>query len=406
MAVFHYEALDNYGNLQNGLIHAADSVEARQRLRQKGMHVSALSEETGVESETTRLLVPWLGAAARKRQIAIFARQLGTLVNAGVPLVSALASVEEQLADENLKKIIVRIRERVSEGLDFSECLREYPDYFTSVFLNLVRTGELSGNLEQNLFYLADYLEKQIDFQDKFKAALYYPVFMLALSGVIIFFLLTYMVPSITGIFNDWGQELPALTRGLMWLSDIFRDYWYLLILGLGALYELVRRLLRRPAYRLKWDKIKWRLPIWGPLEQRRHLAAFSRTLGLLLTSGMPLLRGLELTSKMIDNLMLAEVVKNAVVKVSQGGSLARVLRQSKVVPPLVLQMIATGEESGSLEELLLKTADFYDHEVETALVKFTSLLEPVLILVMAIIVGTAVVAIILPIMELNQVIS
>ena len=407
MAVFQFEALDNLGNAQTGLIHASDLVEARQKLRQKGMHIASLSEEADEQAATERTVtIPWLGAGKRAREVVIFARQLGTLVNAGVALVSALSSVEEQLVDVGLKTVIVRIRERVAEGSDFSECLRDYPKYFPSIFVNLVHTGELSGTLEQNLFYLADYLEKQQDFKNKFKTALYYPTFMLILASLIIFFLLTYLVPTLTDIFSDWGRKLPALTMGLIALSAFVRGYWYLLVGSLVLLVEGGRRLLQFEGNRLRWHRLKWRMPLWGELERKLQLATFCRTLGLLLHSQIPLLSGLELTARMIGNTMLASVVQQAATEVSQGVSLAKSLRQSRVVPPMVLQMIATGEASGKLENLLLKSADFYEKEVEQALTRFASLLEPILILVMAIIIGTAVVAIIMPIMELNQVIG
>jgi general secretion pathway protein F len=407
MPVFEYTALDAKGKSTAGIIDADGIQAARQKLRSSGKFPVAIREAREAQAQKTRRRLSFGGWFARVKpsHVAMTTRQLATLIGAGFPLVSALDALLPQTSSFALKRTLARVKDLVVEGNSFAHALSQFPGIFPPIYVNMVRAGESSGTLEIVLERLADITEKQQALSNRIQASLAYPVFMLFFGAVVLFILLTYIVPTITSIFTDMKQVLPTPTRVLIALSGFFRDYWWMILLLAAAGALAVRQFRRTPKGRRWFDRTLLKLPGFGTLARKLAVARFSRTLGSLLENGVTMLVALDIVRNIVGNVLIADTVSQAGEEVSKGKSLWLALSEGRVFPVLSIQMIQVGEQSGELEKMLYKIADVFENEVETTILRLTSYLEPVMILVMGCAVGFIVLSICLPIFEMNQLI-
>jgi general secretion pathway protein F len=405
MPVYEYTALDNAGKTCNGVIDADSKVAARQKLRTTGFFPVQVKETSARSKEGRTIDISFrpLFSRVKKEEVQAVTRQLATLLGAGIPLVAALEGLIQQTGAPPLKKVLSHIKESVNEGNSLTNALSQHPNLFTNIYINMVRAGEASGSLDVVLERLAEFGEHQQALQGRLKAALVYPVFMACIGSLILFYLITFIVPNITRIFTEMNQVLPLPTIILISVSHFMRSFWWLLLLTLAILVIGGRRFIKGPRGRRLWDEGKLRLVLVGAINRKMALARFGRTLGSLLESGVPLLSSLQIVRNIVNNVLFAEVIDEAAVEIREGKSLRASLAKSRWFPPLVLQMIGVGEQSGALEVMLNKMADAYEREVEAEIMGATALIEPVMILLMGLIVLFIVVSILLPIFEMNQ---
>lgn len=332
-------------------------------------------------------------------------RQLATLISAGFPLVSAIDALVPQTKSYRLKTILAQLKDAIVEGQSFAQALSQYPGIFSPLFINMVRAGETSGTLEIVLERLADITEKQQDLNNRIQTALAYPVFMCVIGTLVLFVLLTYIVPSITAIFADMNQVLPTPTRLLIWLSDFLKSFWWVIFIFIITAGFALHRAKKTEKGRYVFDKTVLSLPVFGILDRKLDVARFTRTLGSLLENGVSMLIALDIVKNIAGNVLISKAVETAAQEVGKGQALWAALNEGKIFPQLSIQMIQVGEQSGTLEKMLNKIADIFEKEVETSILRLTSYLEPVMILVMGCIVGFIVLSICLPIFEMNQLI-
>jgi general secretion pathway protein F len=391
MPIFQYKGYKTDGSEVAGTIEANSQKDAVVRLKESGLYPKNVKEAI------------YRGRAGlfRRRDISLLpttTRQLCTLLSAGVPLMEALSS----LAEENKgfwKTMLVDIKERVAGGSSFSKAVEEYGTVFPEFYVNMIAAGEASGNLDKVLGRLADFLEEQGSLKSKVRTAMIYPVFMICVAFVVLSFLFTFVIPKITVIFRDTGNALPFITVVLIAVSDIFQNYWWLLICLLLAGAYGVKRL--KENERLFLDRLVVRLP--GNIPQSLYYGRFARTLGFLLEGGLPVLRALELSAKSVGNTLIEAKITEAGRKVAEGARLSASLDG---FPPVLLQLMSTGERSGQLVEILKNAADSYEQEFSRRVQKALSILEPAMILCMGFVVGLIVLAVLLPIFQLNQLIK
>ncbi len=338
------------------------------------------------------------------KQLSVFTRQLSTLINAGLPLVKALYTLTDQL-DGYLKEIVANITSQVEAGDKFSTCLARYPRVFPKVFVSMIKAAELGGMMDEVLKKLSIFLEKQERLKARVRSALVYPVFVLAVAAIILGLLMVFVVPTFSNMFADLGGDLPVPTRFLINASDAIRYRWYWVIAGLVVLVFAYRALLRLPQNRFWVDKLKLHLPVFGKLIQQIAVAHFSRTLGTLLKSGVPILVALETVTDTVGNSVIAQATMNLRESIKEGENISGRMEASGAFPPLVVRMVSVGEESGELDNMLIQIANDYEEEVDVAVSGLTSLLEPVLIVFMGLIVGFIVVAMFLPLFTLAKLI-
>jgi general secretion pathway protein F len=406
MPVYEYNALDKRGKSCKGTIDADSESKARSKLRSSGKYPVTIRESLsrGKSSRQGFFGGP-LFERIRSDEIHAITRQLATLIGAGIPLINTLASLIEQSSNPALKRVLAEIRDSVNEGSTLTSALSQFPKLFSNIYINMVRSGEASGSLDVVLERLADFGEKQKALQERLKAALVYPIFMAVIGTGILFFLIGYIVPNITRVFMDMERVLPLPTRILIQASDLLRNYWWLGALILIGLSTLIRLFLARESGRRVWDRIKLIFPITGSVNRKIILARFASTLGSLLNSGVPLITSLQIVSSLMNNQLIGEVIDEAIEKIKKGKSMSSALESSVWFPPLFLQMIRAGEQSGQLEAMLDKVARAYEREVESAIMGMTALIEPIMISAMGATVGFVVLSILLPIFEMNQMI-
>jgi general secretion pathway protein F len=406
MPIYAYTGLTDQGRAVTGVIDADSPKGARLSLRRTGIFPTAIHEERPAQTTAavgTTSDTPGLFEHVPARELALLTRQLATLTKAGLPLIDCLGTLIEQVERSALKRVLSHIRQQVREGRTLADALQAHPRVFSSIYINMVRAGEESGTLETVLARLADYSEAQARLLRTIQSALTYPLLMVAVSSVILFFLLAYVVPQVTRIFSETGQQLPLVTRVLIGCSSFLAAYWWMfLVVGVGGVLAGLQ-VLKTPQGREWYDHALLRLPWVGRLLQRVNVARMARTLSTLLASGIPLLTALGIVTHLINNTLLRRALEEARTSVQEGESLAVPLKRSGLFPSLLVQMVAVGERSGELEGLLTRAAEVYDEEVAASLSRLTSLLEPLTILVMGGVVLFIVLAILLPIFELNQ---
>jgi general secretion pathway protein F len=401
LPLFAYEALNSVGKSIHGVIDADSPRTARSKLRSQGVFPTEIREE-GVTAIAPLSRLP-LMQRVRPKDLALAFRQLATLIEAGIPLVSSLSALTEQLTHPVLSKVLAQIKESVREGNSFAQSLAAHPSIFSPLFVGMVKAGEISGTLGLTLSRWADFSERQVEMRQKIRAAMTYPIFMLIIGIGILFFLMTFVVPTVTKIFADLGQALPLPSRILIQVSGFLNHYWWACLAVFAGVIFWVRKTLRQESGALYWDRLKLKLPLAGPLWKKLAIARWARTLGTLLSGGVPLLQGLEFSQGVVGNRLLLQALEQARERVREGEEMAFALRQCSFFPSVVLEMVAVGEKSGELQRMLERIAQSLENEVEGELRGLMALLEPIMILVMGVGVGFIALAILLPILEMSQ---
>ena len=407
MPVYEYRALDKKGKNIKGIIDAESELQVRSKLRSSGKYPVSIkvsrskSGITGKKSGTIGIF-----ERVKSEEINVMTRQLATLLGAGIPLIQALTSLVDQTGNTALKKVIAQIRESVNEGHTFTQALGEHPKLFPSIHVNMVRAGEASGSLDVVLEKLADFGEKQEVLKGRLRAALIYPIFMAFIGSGILFVLITYIVPNITQVFNEMDKVLPAPTLFLLGLSEFLKGYWWGILIACCLGFFGLRLFISKSYGRSIWDLVKLKSPVVGKVTQKVILARFASTLGSLLGSGVGLMTSMKIVHTLVNNVHVSAVIDEAMAQIQKGQNMADSLSSSVWFPPMFVQMIAVGEQSGSLEEMLKKVAEAYEREVEISIMGMTSLIEPIMIVAMGAAVGFVVLSILLPIFEMNQMIG
>jgi general secretion pathway protein F len=406
LPIFEYEALNAAGKNIRGIIDADSARTARTKLKGQGVYPTEIREEAGAAQRVPLSDFSFgLFGRIKAKDLALASRQLATLMEAGIPLNSSLSALIEQMGNPLLKKIITQIRERVREGSSFADALALHPTVFSNLFIGMVRAGEVSGTLALTLGRWADFSEHQVGLQQRIRAALTYPIFMFEIGFGVLFFLMTFVVPTVTKIFADLGRALPLPTLMLISVSDFLSHFWWALGCGIVVLAFWLRRTLRSESGAMAWDRMKLKLPLAGNLHRRLAVSRWSRTLGTLLSGGLPLLQALEISQGVVGNRLISQTLGQARESIREGEEMSLSLKQSGLFPSVVLEMVSVGERSGDLGKMLEKVATTLENEVEAELRSLLSLLEPVMILIMGVGVGFIAVSILLPILEMSQIV-
>lgn len=407
MPVYEYEALLSNGKKSTGILDAESEAAVRSRLRGDGkfpvkIRLTKTKSDSGEPGTLSKLLV---FDRVKPVEIHIFTRQLATLLGAGIPLDGALNSIIEQAENPTMKRVVAQLKESVSEGEPLSQALVSFPRLFPNMYVNMVRAGEASGSLDRVLGKLADFGEKQEALKARLRAALVYPIFMAVIGTGILFVLITYVVPKITRTFEQMEQALPLPTTILIAVSSFLQNYWLLLLLGMVGAFLLFKVLITRKSGKYVWDMVKLNVPVVGGVVRKAVVARFASTMESLLGSGVEIIDALEIVKRIIDNTHVSQVIDQAIDDINKGRSMANALTGASWFPPMFVQMIAIGESSGQLEEMLGKVAEASERDVESAVLGLTSLIEPIMIVTMGLVVGLIVLSILLPIFEMNQLI-
>lgn len=426
MPRFEYIALDARGAESRGIIEASSQNDVVAQLRQTGyfptsVELEGLAPKQGKsKAKTVKSIAPstrgekkgivlFKRSTVKSKTLMIFTRQLATLIDAGLPLLKGLAVLAKQERDPVLKATINTMADSVQGGSTFSESMGQHPKIFNRLYVSMVKAGEIGGVLELVLTRLAEFQEKAQKIKNKVKSAMTYPVVVLCIAMIIMFFLLTFIVPKFATIFVDMlgeGAKLPALTLWVMSLSDFLKSMWfppnlYYTLVGLAAVYAGWWALNNTEGGKSGLDRFKLKMPIFGDILRKGAISRFSRTLGTLVTSGVPILQALNITKETAGNVVLSDAIAKVHDAVKEGESIVAPLEACGVFPPMVISMVDVGEETGQLPEMLLKIAEVYDDEVDNAVESLTALLEPIMIVVLAVIVGTIVIALFLPLIEI-----
>jgi type IV pilus assembly protein PilC len=398
MNIYKYTAKDKKGLSVNGTIQAASEAEAADILHKKEMVVFSV-EFAKITAASPKLI----DAKVKLDDLVVFSRQLATMIDAGIPLVNALGILAEQIENEGLRGVVGRVRQDIEAGMSFCDALAKHPLIFSDLFVNMVKAGEASGMLNEILDRLATFMEKQAALNRKIISSLVYPAVVVSMAVIITAVLLIKVVPTFKGIFDSLGGTLPLPTRVLIFASDLLRKYFLFLILSFGVGVYLFKRYLRTQKGRYAFDRLTLKAPVFGPLLRKLAVAKFSRTFSTLVKSGVSVLSALDIVSKTAGNKVVEEAVVNCSKSVRDGEPISRPLAKSGVFPPMVTRMISVGEQTGQLEKMLSKIADFYDDQVDAAAGALTSLIEPLVIAFLGIVIGGIVIALFLPIFKISQ---
>ena len=421
MANFQYTALDAKGDQTNGVVSAASEAEAIQKIRALNLHPTQIQEEgKGSKKKTPapakskakakgkgKNNVVLFGAGVKPKNLMIFTRQLATLIDSGLPLLRSLTVLEKQEPNPVLKTTVSTLAESVQGGSTFSESLAQHPRIFNKLYVNMVKAGELGGVLEIVLNRLAEYQEKAQKLKNKIVSAMVYPVIVMFIAVAILVFLMIFIVPKFKEMFADTDQELPLISKIVFGTSEFLikssfilpNVVWvFLLIVGIGFGISMWGR---TKAGRLIIDTLKLRMPVLGDIQRKSAVSRFSRTLGTLVTSGVPILQALNITRDTAGNVVISSAIEKVHEAVKEGESIVTPLQASGVFPNMVISMVDVGEETGQLPEMLMKVAEVYDDEVDGAVTALTSILEPIMIVILALIVGSVVFALFLPLIKM-----
>lgn len=404
MPVYSYTFKDASGGLQKGTAEAETEENLRQRFQEQGLDITEITmikKRGRVRGRTYGRVKPY--------KLMVFCRQFSTMVDAGVSLVRCLDVLSRQTTDPKLKKILLDLGDRVEGGESLSRAMQRHPRTFSNLFIGLVRAGEVGGVLEESLQRLAQFLEKDEELKRRVKAALTYPVLVMLAALAIVVFLFAYVVPQFAAIFEDIGlknTEMPPLTAGVIDISNFLRERWYVVIAVVVLVVISWKLFVSTRFGRRTADRMKLHVPVFGNLHHKVCMARFSRTMGTLLTSGVPILQAMETVAGVVGNSIMADAVLEARAKIREGERIGEPLEASKLFPPMVVHMIAVGEESGSLDYMLQKIADFYEAEVEATIQSLTAALEPILIILLGFVVFFIVLSLFLPLMHIIQQLS
>ncbi len=402
MPTYKYRVRDKHGRAVSGLMGGASEKEVVENLKKMGYAPIDIKEQKPQKD----ILNIALFDRVKDEDKVIFTRQIHTLLDAGVPLLTGLEAVSEQSAPGLLKDTISKIKADVESGTSFSDALSKYPKIFSSLYVNMVKSGEASGKLDEVVKSLAEMGEYDIEIKSKVKTATRYPMLALGTLVVAFFVIVLFIVPKFAYFFSSFDMELPLPTRMLLTLYRVVHDYWYFTLAGGIALIFGFIKLINTSFGRSKWDMLKLKVPVFGPLLAKLCMSRFAKTTSILITSGIDMLTTLDLTAEVVGNVIIARAIKDIKDGVNQGKGLAGPMRVSKLFAPIVVQMVAIGEESGKLDELLLKASEHYDQQVDYAMKNLTTLIEPILIFALGFMVLFVALGVFLPMWNMVQIVN
>ncbi|NIM05337.1 MAG: type II secretion system F family protein [Armatimonadetes bacterium] len=402
MPVYSYVARDTQGQLVTGSTAGADVTIVRRDLRENGYYVVSLSEQREAESLSAR----WARFRGVKLgDLVIFSQQLATMVGAGLPIVECLYELIEETENQALRMALVQVTQDILAGSTFSQALSRHPRIFSELFVALVHAGEVGGVLDQTLVSIADNLDKEQELREKVKSAFVYPIVVLVVAAAVVTFMLMFIIPVFERVYAQFRAQLPAATLGLIAVSNFLTRFWWLAIAGIAGLVAGFRAFIRTEKGQRIWDRTKLRLPLFGKLIRKIVVTRFVRTLGALVNAGVPMLAALQTSARVAANTEFTEAITKISNDVTEGSSLSGPLRMSGKFPNLVPRLVQVGEESGNLGEMLNKAAHFFDRDIEHSVRRLTTLMEPVLTIILGVIVGAIVISLYLPIFTLATVI-
>lgn len=402
MPVFAYTGRTRQGQIVNGEMEASNPEAVVATLRRQQIITTSVKPK----AKDIEISIPGFGSKVSEKEIAIFTRQFSTMIDAGLPLVQCLEILASQHDNKAFRKVLVELRQDVEGGATLADALKKQPKTFSDLYSNMVEAGEAGGILDTILNRLAAYIEKSITLKKRVKSAMIYPSTIVTVAIVVVTFLLLFVIPTFKSMFEGFGATLPLPTRIVLALSRVVRQYF---ILGLGGIIIAIfglRYYYKTEQGRKAIDSLLLKAPVFGMLLRKVAVAKFTRTLGTLISSGVAILDGLEITARTSGNKVVEEAIMKTRVSIAEGKTIAAPLKETTVFPPMVVQMIAVGEQTGALDSMLSKIADFYDEEVDTAVANLTSLLEPLLMVFLGVVIGGVVVAMYLPIFKLVTVVG
>jgi type IV pilus assembly protein PilC len=395
MPIYTYKARTVGGESQTGEMTASTEADVVGQLRRRRLVVVSVREKP------KELKLSLGGRRIKTKDLVLFTRQFATMINAGLPLVQSLDILANQQPNKKAAEKIAAVLSDVESGSTLADAMGRHKDFFSEIYVNMVTAGEAGGILDVILVRLAEYLEAAEKLKRKVKGAMFYPVTVLSFSGLAIAGLLIFVIPTFAGFFESANVPMPLLTRFVMGMSDFLLVWWWALVAGIIGAGWLIRTYRKTPAGRLATDRLLLRIPVLGGVLRKSAIARFSRTLGTLVQSGVPILDGLEITARTSGNRVVEDAVMKSRASIAGGETIAEPLKRSDVFPPMVVQMINVGEQTGGLDDMLSKIADFYDDEVDSSVSALTSIMEPVMIVFLGAIVGVMVIAMYLPIFDI-----
>lgn len=423
MPIFEYKAITSSGKSRKGIVDADTARDARSKLRGNHMHVTEMwevadkkkkkksvgknvrrgSKRGGKSGGILSMEIEIFQPSISTRDLATFTRQFSTLLRSGIQLTDALNALVEQCSGPHLERVLRNVKEEITSGNNLAEAMAKHPRFFSDLYVNMVRAGEASGHLDIVLTRIADYLQKQASLKGKVLAAITYPAIMVVVGMAVVIFLMSYVVPKITQILEDRGGELPFITEVLKGISDFTAAYWVYILLAIivGSLF--FKGLISTDTGRLKFDTILLRLPLFGNLFSKQAISRFALTFSTLLKSGLPALDSLKIVALVVNNARLTQVINDIHARIIEGADIATPIKKSKVFPPMVGYMISVGEQSGQLEDILDRIAESYEEELDLSIQRLTSMIEPIIIILLAVVVGFIIAAVLLPLLDFSS---
>lgn len=397
MKQFKYKSITSAGVKYSGVMTAAakeDVVKNLQATNQIPVEIQEVSDDRDIKLADHFKKV-------KSKDLALFCKQLYTLLNAGVTLINSLNILKVQTENKKLRVVVTNVYDHLQKGLTFSESLQENKDVFPSLMINMVQAGEVSGNLDTVLDRLSLHYEKEHAINSKIKSAMVYPAFIAGLTVVVVTFLITFILPTFMGMFTSAGVELPGLTKMMLGISDFIKTKWYVIIIVIFAFSYFVKKFTSTENGQMTVDRLKMRLPVFKGMFQKMYTTRFSRTLATLISSGIPLIQALETVAKVLGNKPAEQAVMGSIDDVRKGVSLSVPIKNSELFPPMVHYMLSIGEETGAMDTLMDKTANYFDQELDESIKRVMALIEPMLIVLMAVIVGFVIISIALPMFDM-----
>ena len=402
METYNYEATTRDGNVVTGTLEVANESLAIDRIQDMGYFPLKVSKADDREGAVARFLSS-LQNRITDKDIMTFTYQLGVLLDAGFPLERSLSILSDLTEKNKFRELVKDLNSHVRSGKSFSAALSRFPNIFPLFFVNMVKAGEAGGFLEDTITRLSTYLENSHGLKEEVRSALVYPMVLCVFGGAAVVFLLTYVVPMFTQIFTDMGETLPLPTMMMLNISNFLTDYWWMILLFVAAAVFSANRYLKSEGGRRTWDSMRFKLPIFGKLYQEAAVARFSRTLGTLLASGVPILNAFEIVKGTIGSEKISDIISSVREAARKGKGISESLKKSDIFPPIAVHMVTVGEETGRHDEMLLKVADRFDIEVRTTIKRLLTLLEPAMIIVMAVLVGFIVISMLLAIFSISE---
>jgi type IV pilus assembly protein PilC len=396
MTAFAYTAINAQGLVSKGVLNAADPASAKDQLRQQGLLAQSLNEQKAASASRARF------AKIKPKSLQVFSRQFATLIQAGVSIVQALLILEEQTDDKKLSVVIAEVREDVESGIVLSRAMSRHPKVFNRLYVAMIEAGEASGTLDIVLDRVAIQIEKETKLKRRVKSAMIYPTVVLTFASLVLVGMLMFLVPIFVGIFQQLNGQLPTITQMVVNASNALRDYWFIIFPVIGGTIFGLLRYKKTPQGRALWDRTKLRLPMKiGDVVLKIAMARFSRTLATLVSAGVDIVKALEITGTTAGNTVLEEALVNVRQRLNEGARIAQTMSENDVFPPMVSQMVKIGEETGELDKMLSKIADFYEDEVDTAVAALTSIIEPIMMIGVGAMVGLIVISMYMPMFKM-----